>query len=229
MRIFPRDDIKKLGVARSRACSCAARTATGRSTTIRPEVHDSDGLLIAARNGEWLWRPLENPHSLTRSAFATRGPRGFGLFQRDRNLDHYQDFEARQDLRPERLDRAEGDWGAGRVELVEIPTNKDINDNIVSYWVPDRPVTPQTPGDARATRCTGTARTTRGRRADSTHARRGATMARIARRAPAASSTSRASSSARSARQRRGGRRHRGDARRQRTRSARPPSCSSSR
>jgi len=40
---------------------------------------------------------------------------------------------------------ARGDWGKGRVELVELPTNTDINDNIVSYWVPDKP---PKPGDA---------------------------------------------------------------------------------
>jgi glucans biosynthesis protein len=111
----------------------------------RPEVHDSDGLLIAARNGEWLWRPLENAKQLNVSSFATVGPRGFGLLQRDRNWDHYQDFEARQELRPSVWVEPKGDWGAGRVELVEIPTADDTNDNIVSYWVPDAAVTPQAP------------------------------------------------------------------------------------
>jgi glucans biosynthesis protein len=33
-----------------------------------------------------------------------------------------------------------GDWGAGHVELVEIPTRDDTNDNIVAYWVPAAPV-----------------------------------------------------------------------------------------
>jgi glucans biosynthesis protein len=111
----------------------------------RPEVHDSDGLLIAARSGEWLWRPLENPRSLNVSSFATVSPKGFGLLQRDRDLDHYQDFEARQDLRPSVWVEPKGDWGAGRVELVEIPTQNDTNDNIVAYWVPDAPVTPKSP------------------------------------------------------------------------------------
>ncbi|TMA30300.1 MAG: glucan biosynthesis protein, partial [Deltaproteobacteria bacterium] len=111
----------------------------------RPEVHDSDGLLIAARNGEWLWRPLENPHALNVSSFATVSPHGFGLIQRDRNLDHYQDFEARQDMRPSVWIEPKGDWGAGRVELVEIPTVKDTVDNVVASWVPEPPATPATP------------------------------------------------------------------------------------
>jgi periplasmic glucans biosynthesis protein len=145
MRIFPRTDIKKLGVGALTSMFLRGENGDGPIDDYRPEVHDSDGLLIAARNGEWLWRPLENPRSLIVSSFSTVGPAGFGLIQRDRNLDHYQDFEARQDLRPSTWIEPKGDWGAGRVELVEIPTDRDINDNIVSYWVPDAPVGPKTP------------------------------------------------------------------------------------
>jgi periplasmic glucans biosynthesis protein len=146
MRIFPRAQIKKLGVGALTSMFLHGENGDGPVVDdYRPEVHDSDGLLIAARNGEWLWRPLENPSSLIVSSFATVGPRGFGLLQRDRNLDHYQDFEARQDLRPSVWIEPKGEWGAGRVELVEIPSNKETNDNIVSYWVPDAPVTPSTP------------------------------------------------------------------------------------
>jgi glucans biosynthesis protein len=111
----------------------------------RPEVHDSDGLLLAAEDGEWIWRPLENPGSLRVTSFQANNPRGFGLIQRDRDPDHYQDLEARPDLRPTGWVVPEGDWGAGHVELVEIPTRKDTNDNVVSYWVPDGPPTPDSP------------------------------------------------------------------------------------
>ena len=97
------------------------------------------------------------------SSFATASPRGFGLLQRDRDLDHYQDLEARQDLRPSAWVEPKGDWGAGRVELVEIPTANDTNDNIVAYWVPDAPARAERAGSLWHTRCTGTARTTRGR------------------------------------------------------------------
>jgi glucans biosynthesis protein len=38
-----------------------------------------------------------------------------------------------------------GDWGPGRVELVEIPTRDDTNDNIVAYWVPSARAKPGTP------------------------------------------------------------------------------------
>jgi glucans biosynthesis protein len=39
----------------------------------RPEVHDSDGLLISGGNGEWLWRPLDNPE-LEVSSFRSPAP-----------------------------------------------------------------------------------------------------------------------------------------------------------
>lgn len=64
-------------------------------------------------------------------------PRGFGLAQRDRDGDHYQDLEARPEARPDLWVVPEGAWGPGRVELVEIPSDSEHNDNVVAYWVPD--------------------------------------------------------------------------------------------
>jgi glucans biosynthesis protein len=145
MRLYPRTKIQKLGVGPMTSMFLRGENGDGPIDDYRPEVHDSDGLLIAARSGEWLWRPLENPRSLIVSSFSTVSPRGFGLLQRDRNLDHYQDFEARQDLRPSVWIEPKGDWGAGRVELVEIPTVKETNDNIVAYWVPDAEVSAAAP------------------------------------------------------------------------------------
>ena len=40
-----------------------------------------------------------------------------------------------------------GNWGAGRVELVQIPTPDETNDNIVAYWVPQAAVVPGKPVD----------------------------------------------------------------------------------
>ncbi len=87
----------------------------------RPEVHDSDGLSIQSANGEWIWRPLVNPKRLLVTSFALTNPAGFGLMQRDRDFDHYEDLEARYDLRPSAWVEPKGRWGAGRVELVQIP------------------------------------------------------------------------------------------------------------
>lgn len=102
----------------------------------RPEVHDSDGLLMHTGDGEWLWRPLQNPRRMAVSSFAMQQPRGFGLMQRDRRFASYEDIEARYERRPSAWVRPLGDWGAGRVELVQLPTPDETHDNIVAYWVP---------------------------------------------------------------------------------------------
>lgn len=102
----------------------------------RPEVHDSDGLLLFTGAGEWLWRPLTNPGAVRVAAFSDENPRGFGLLQRDRNFENYQDLEAAYHIRPSAWVEPVGDWGPGTVRLVEIPTPDETNDNIVAFWVP---------------------------------------------------------------------------------------------
>ncbi len=102
----------------------------------RPRVHDSDGLMIRRRDGVQLWRPLNNPPQLAESWFAE--PLGrFGLHQRERSFAAYQDAEARYDLRPSATVEPLGDWGAGAVRLIEIPTELETNDNIVAAFVPE--------------------------------------------------------------------------------------------
>jgi glucans biosynthesis protein len=88
----------------------------------RPALHDSDGLSIHAGNGEWIWRPLNNPKHLSVSQFTMENPKGFGLLQRGRNFHQYEDLDDRYDLRPSAWVEPKGDWGKGKVELVEIPT-----------------------------------------------------------------------------------------------------------
>jgi len=109
----------------------------------RPEVHDSDGLSVHAGSGEWLWRPLVNPQfarqrGVLATSFSTTDPRGFGLMQRDRAFTSYEDLEARYELRPSAWVEPIGNWGAGHVELVQLPTDEEIHDNIVAYWLPDQ-------------------------------------------------------------------------------------------
>lgn len=102
----------------------------------RPEVHDSDGLLINNGAGEWLWRPLTNPKGVRVAAFMDNAPKGFGLLQRDRQFEHYSDLEAYYHLRPSLWVEPVGNWGAGSVRLVELPTKDEFGDNIVAFWVP---------------------------------------------------------------------------------------------
>ncbi|MGM0569504.1 glucan biosynthesis protein [Marinobacter sp.] len=104
----------------------------------RPQIHDSDGLLVTdGDSGEWLWRPLINPASLKISYLRANNPRGFGLIQRDRDFRDFQDLEARYERRPSAWVEPRGDWGAGNVVLVEIPTRSEVNDNIVAFWSPE--------------------------------------------------------------------------------------------
>ncbi|MEJ0097657.1 MAG: glucan biosynthesis protein [Bauldia sp.] len=103
-------------------------------------MHDSDGLLIVNGQGERIWRPLANPKNLQFSAFVDSGPRGFGLMQRNRNFDDYQDYNAGYDKRPSLWIEPVGDWGKGAVVLVEIPNVSEVNDNIVAYWQPQDPI-----------------------------------------------------------------------------------------
>lgn len=113
-----------------------------RSDDFRPEVHDSDGLMIASgdRAGgvEWLWRPLVNPKRTLVTSFAVRELKGFGLMQRDRSPVSYEDTEAQYQQRPSAWVEPVSDWGAGRVELMLLHTPDETDDNVVAYWVPER-------------------------------------------------------------------------------------------
>ena len=141
-RIFPREKIEKLGIAPLTSMFFFGENTRDAPVDYRPEVHDSDGLLVALRSGEWIWRPLVNPKRLNMQQYRATDPVGFGLLQRDRNFDHYQDLETRPELRPCAWIKPRGRWGNGTIELVEIPSPKEIHDNIVAYWIPGQPVQP---------------------------------------------------------------------------------------
>jgi glucans biosynthesis protein len=145
-QIYLRSEVTKLGLAPLTTMYLFGEnqpSVTG--TDFRPEVHDSDGLSIHAGTDEWIWRPLVNPKRLLVSSFALVNPAGFGVQQRDRQFSHYEDLEARYDRRPGVWVQPAGRWGAGRVELVQIPTPDETNDNIVAYWVPDALPAPRQP------------------------------------------------------------------------------------
>jgi glucans biosynthesis protein len=143
-RLFPRSG-GKLGWAPLTSMFYFGADQRAERDDYRPEVHDSDGLLIRSSTGEWIWRPLLSPRRLLVTSFALTDPMGFGLMQRERRFERYEDLEARYDVRPSAWIEPVGRWGAGRVELVEIPLPDETNDNIVAYWVPDRPPKPGEP------------------------------------------------------------------------------------
>ena len=141
-KLFPRKEINKLGIAPLTSMFLFGENTKNRFDDHRPEVHDSDGLLVHNNNGEWLWRPLDNSKYLRISAFEDNKPKGFGLMQRDTDPEHYQDFEAMYELRPSAWVEPISNWGKGWVELVEIPSIQEIHDNIVAYWVPKKKAVP---------------------------------------------------------------------------------------
>ncbi|MDQ9091979.1 glucan biosynthesis protein G [Pseudoalteromonas haloplanktis] len=140
MQIFARKDIKKLGIAPLTSMFYHGENSTKFFDDYRPEVHDSDGLLMQSQDDKWVWRALNNPKQLSVTSFSYDNPKGFGLAQRDREFNNYLDTEAHYHARPSLWIEPKGEWGKGRVELVEIPTDTETNDNIVSYWVPKQPL-----------------------------------------------------------------------------------------
>lgn len=138
-RLFARADVAKLGIAPLTSMFLYGENKVQFHDDYRPEVHDSDGLLMHTGSGEWIWRPLTNPRGLHVSSLLDRNPHGFGLLQRDREFDNYLDIGALYHRRPSYWVEPIGDWGEGVVELVEIPSQQEINDNIVAFWVPKDP------------------------------------------------------------------------------------------
>lgn len=135
-----RRDVARLGLAPLTSMYWFSETAKPSMIDWRPEAHDSDGLAMWTGSGERIWRPLNDPPAVSVSAFADKAPRGFGLMQRDRAFDHYLDgvhYERRPSLWVEPLD----DWSEGAIELIELPTDDEISDNIVLCWVPEAPAT----------------------------------------------------------------------------------------
>ncbi|HEY6618504.1 MAG TPA: glucan biosynthesis protein D [Steroidobacteraceae bacterium] len=138
--LYPRKAIDRLGVAPLTSMFFYGENERRAANDWRPEIHDSDGLSIWTGAGEWIWRPLTNPAQSRLNSYFDENPRGFGLLQRDRNWDHYQDDGVYYDRRPslwvEPKSGSHGGWGKGAVQLFEIPTADETSDNIVAFWNP---------------------------------------------------------------------------------------------
>lgn len=138
--LFTRAKIEKLGLAPLTSMFMKAENDKRVQGDFRPELHDSDGLMVHGATGEWLWRPLKNPENPSISVFLDKNVKGFGLLQRDRLFEHYQDLDLNYENRPSYwIEPIEG-FGEGRVELVELPTSDETNDNIVAYFVRGTPI-----------------------------------------------------------------------------------------
>jgi len=138
--LFPRVDLRETGLAPLTSMFWFSPASRRTVDDYRPACHDSDGLQMHTGAGQALWRGLMAPRNLQISGFQDTDPRGFGLVQRARDFETFQDAEAMYHLRPSAWIEPEGDWGPGEVRLVEIPVENEFNDNIVSYWVPKDPL-----------------------------------------------------------------------------------------
>jgi periplasmic glucans biosynthesis protein len=140
--LFPRRRVEKFGIAPLTSMFFTGENDRRYFDDYRSELHDSDGLMLHNGAGEWIWRPLRNPKEPSISAFVDSRLRGFGLMQRDRTFEHYQDLDLAYELRPSYWIEPDGEWGEGHVELIELPTSDETNDNIVALWAPRQPLEP---------------------------------------------------------------------------------------
>ncbi|MEO5806273.1 glucan biosynthesis protein [Devosia sp.] len=139
-RLFFRADIKEVGIAPLTSMFLFAESNRAAFDDFRPQVHDSNGLLQEHASGEVFWRALNNSSTLGNSYLWDNNPRAFGLYQRDRDFEQYQDAGAHYEKRPSVRIEPIGDWGTGSVRLIEIPSKLEAEDNIGAFWVPATPV-----------------------------------------------------------------------------------------
>lgn len=143
-RLFFRTEVDQFGIAPLTSMFLFSEKNRADFDDFRPNVHDSDGLAILRRDGDRIWRPLNNPVKLTESWFVEENLQSFGLMQRDREFESYQDAVSHYERRPSLLVEPLADWGRGAVRLVEIPSDLEVNDNIVAFWVPEAKPVPGT-------------------------------------------------------------------------------------
>lgn len=139
--LFPRVPLRNAGIAPLTSMYLFGPGERQRFDDFRPEVHDSDGLSILNGRGERIWRPLANPARMIQtSAFLDKGPRGFGLLQRQRGFAAYHDLEANYEKRPSAWVEPVTGFGVGDVRLAELPATSEAEDNIAASWRPAAPL-----------------------------------------------------------------------------------------
>jgi periplasmic glucans biosynthesis protein len=138
--LYPRRSIERIGIAPGTSMFLSGKNDPRAAEDWRPEIHDSDGLQICTGTGEWIWRPLVNSRGVRVNSYIDEAPRGFGLMQRERRFEQYQDDWAYYEKRPSAWVEPKSSWHKGAVMLVEIPTPDETQDNIVAFWTPaDKP------------------------------------------------------------------------------------------
>lgn len=140
MTLFPRQSLDHVGFGCTMGTFLSGPQSRRGFDDLRPAVHEASGLQMQSGAGEWIYRPLNNPATLQVSSFMDANPRGFGLVQRQRDPAAFQDDDQRFELRPSVWIEPLGEWGPGSVQLIEIPSDSELNDNAIAYWRPRQPV-----------------------------------------------------------------------------------------
>ena len=138
--LFPRVNLEHVGLGGMGATFLHGPNVRRATDDVRPAVYEASGLQIWNGQGEWLWRPLNNPDTLQISAFLDDNPKGFGLLQRERDFTSFGDDAQHFERRPSLWIEPIGEWAQGVVQLLEIPSDSEINDNILAYWRPRTPM-----------------------------------------------------------------------------------------
>lgn len=138
--LFARTSVDNFGLATMSATHLFGSLGERRNDDLRPSVSEVTGLQMLTGKGEWLWRPVANRNTLQISTFVDENPKGFGFLQRDRDFEHYQDDDQHFETRPSLWIEPIGDWSAGGIQLIEIPSESEANDNIIAFWKPRQPL-----------------------------------------------------------------------------------------
>lgn len=138
--LFPRHDIEAGGIAPLTGMYYFDANNHAHINDWRPAAHDSEALQIWTGANLQLYRPLTNPTDLQLSAFTDSSPYGYGLMQRKRDFNNYQDLTLHYEKCPSLWIEPIGKWQEGAITLVEIPTPSEVNDNIVAFWRPKEPL-----------------------------------------------------------------------------------------
>lgn len=132
-----RKPVQQLGIAPFSSMFWFGESTHPRPYDFRPEVHDSDGLLMELGSGNLHYRPLETTKDQFRHCvFTMEQPRSWSLLQRDRSFASYQDPEALYHNRPSvKVEPVEG-FDLGKLHLIEMPTRDETDDNVILLWEP---------------------------------------------------------------------------------------------
>jgi glucans biosynthesis protein len=138
--LFARASVDNFGLGTMSATHLLGFMDHRKFDDFRPNVSEVCGLQIYTGAGEWVWRPVTNRDNLQISTFVDDKPRGFGLLIRDRSFEDYDDEDQHWEKRPSLWIEPLGEWGQGGVQLIEIPSESEANDNILCFWRPKQPL-----------------------------------------------------------------------------------------